>query len=83
MTDSMHQIVDKFPENKDVIHLLQETDTCFATLCEVYVAINDSLDALAHTKKSAEASARTNALRELCMAIEEELVTAIEGYRPI
>lgn len=82
MTDSMHQIVDRFPENKDVIHLLQETDTCFATLCEVYVVINDRLDALAYTK-SAEASARTNALRELRIAIEEELVTAIEGYRPI
>lgn len=82
MTDLMHQIGDRFPENKDVIRLLQETDSTFVTLCEVYVAINDRLDALAHTK-SAEASARTNALRELCTAIEEELLTAIEGYRPI
>jgi len=82
MTDPKHQIVDSFPANEDVIRLLQETDPRFATLCEEYVAVNNRLDALAHTK-GAEASARASALRQRSTAIEEELLTAIEGYCPV
>ncbi len=82
MTDPVRQILDRFPENKDVIRLLRETDPRFGTLCEEYVAVIDRLDALAHTE-DVEASARASVLRERCMAIEEELLTAIEGYRPV
>ncbi len=82
MTDAVSQIVDRFPQNRDVILLLQRTDSRFGSLCEEYVATNSRLNALVHMK-SAEALASVNALRQHRTTIEEELVTAIEGYCPV
>jgi uncharacterized protein YdcH (DUF465 family) len=80
MTDPMRNFVERFPASKDVICELRDTNSAFDALCEEYAMINDKLDALTR-EKGAEALARANALRERRMAIEEELLTEIEGYR--
>jgi uncharacterized protein YdcH (DUF465 family) len=80
MTDPRRNFVERFPASKDVIYELRDTNSAFDALCEEYAMINDKLDALTR-EKGAEALARANALRERRMAIEEELLTEIEGYR--
>jgi len=82
MIDPISKLVEQVPENKDVIRLLQETNSQFDTLCKAYGTLNDKLDALDRSKGS-NALARASALRQQLMTIEEELLTMIEGYRPV
>jgi uncharacterized protein YdcH (DUF465 family) len=82
MIDPISKLVEQVPENKDVIRLLQETNSQFGTLCKAYGTLNDKLDALDRIKGS-NALARASALRQQLMTIEEELLTMIEGYRPV
>jgi uncharacterized protein YdcH (DUF465 family) len=82
MTDAIDRIVERFPENKEVIRLLQETNSQFAALCEEYVTVNNNLDALEQMKVS-DLSGRISVLRRRRMTVEEELLTMIEGYSPV
>lgn len=80
MIDPMRNFVERFPVNTDVIRELRETTPAFDALCDEYATVNDKLDALTQLK-SPDAATRAIALRERRIAIEEELLTEIEGYR--
>lgn len=81
MIDPMRSFVERFPEARVVISELRDTSSAFDSLCEEYVIINEKLDALAQLAGSDE-PARARALRQRRIAIEEELLTLIEGYQP-
>jgi uncharacterized protein YdcH (DUF465 family) len=81
MADPIRDFVERFPEGKDLIDQLRSTNSTFNLLCEEHLIVNDKLDALKQLK-GADAKARARALQERRMSIEEELLTAIEGYQP-
>lgn len=81
MAEAILKFVERFPENQDAIHELRQTNPAFDVLCEEYNVVGSKLEKLMQTKDS-DASTRMNSLRARRVAIEEELITVIEGYRP-
>jgi uncharacterized protein YdcH (DUF465 family) len=82
MTDPIHKIIEQFPEKIDVIRQLQQTNSNFENLCQEYGIVNDKLDALTQAKSTA-APATASALRKRRIALEEEILTRIEGHSPV
>jgi hypothetical protein len=80
MIDARQRLMERFPEKRDAIGLL-DTDPRFDALCEEYMSISRQLEELTQ-QESTNASARVGILQARCIGLEEELVTAIEGYRP-
>lgn len=81
MADPMHKIIEQFPEKIDVIRQLRQTNSKFENLCQEYGIVNDRLDTLTQAKSAAPAIA--SALRRRRIALEEEILTRIEGYSPV
>ncbi len=81
MADSMHKIIERFPENRDTLRELRDTNSKFEILCEEYTTVSAKLDALAQ-RNGDDAPAGINALRQRKTAIEEALLSLIEGYSP-
>ncbi|GEM_PF-1599959 len=81
MSDPMRNFIERFPENKEVIRELEDTNSTFVSLCEEYEAITNELDALMRSQ-DATAAARERVLRERRMTVEEKMLTVIEGYQP-
>ena len=81
MSDPLRNIVRRFPENEDVIRELMQTDLAFDALCQEYASINKKLEEVPQMK-SQDVTVQRETLRKRRVAIEEELLTVIEGYRP-
>ena len=81
MADPVSKVIKRFPESEQTIRLLQETNSKFGNLCQEYATINDKLNAL-RRMNDLVVTAYESTLRQQCVAIEEELLTVIEGYRP-
>ena len=81
MTDPMSEIIRRFPDKRELTQQLRESSPKFEALCLEYAIVNDKLTALAQTS-GMDVTARTSALAKRRTAIEEELLTAIEGYSP-
>jgi len=82
MTDPMQKMVEQFPDKTDVIRQLRDANSDFENLCQEYAIVSDRLDALTEAKGSDE-PARVRALRERRIALEEEILTRIEGHNPV
>jgi uncharacterized protein YdcH (DUF465 family) len=81
MTDPIMEIIRRFPDKRELIRQLRESSRKFEALCLEYTIVNDKLTALAQTS-GMDVTASTSALAKRRTAIEEELLTAIEGYSP-
>jgi hypothetical protein len=81
MIDRIRSIIARFPENEEAVYELIRKNRDFDTLCQEYASIGKELEDLAK-RKSAEVAVQADGLRKPRMAIEEELLTVIEGYRP-
>jgi uncharacterized protein YdcH (DUF465 family) len=81
MTDPMREIIRQFPDKRELILQLRESSPKFDALCLEYAIVNEKLTALAQTS-ALEVTASASALSKRRTAIEEELLTAIEGYSP-
>jgi len=81
VTDPMSEIIRRFPDKRELTQQLRESSPKFEALCLEYAIVNDKLTALAQTS-GMDVTARTSALAKRRTAIEEELLTAIEGYSP-
>lgn len=77
----MSEIIRRFPDKRELTQQLRESSPKFEALCLEYAIVNDKLTALAQTS-GMDVTARTSALAKRRTAIEEELLTAIEGYSP-
>jgi uncharacterized protein YdcH (DUF465 family) len=82
MIDLMRNIIEQFPANENTIRELMQTDPKFASLCEEYVGIANKLEGLSQMRE-AGATVETIALEKRYAEVEEELLTVIEGYRPV
>lgn len=82
MTDPLHKIIEQFPEKIDVIRQLRQTNSKFENLCQEFAIVSDQLDALSQARNTA-ALARADALQKRRIALEEEILTRIEGHSPV
>jgi uncharacterized protein YdcH (DUF465 family) len=82
MIERVRSIIARFPENEEAVRELIEENRDFDALCEEYANISKELEDLAKLE-GPEVAVQADGLRKRRMAIEEELLTTIEGYRPI
>ena len=82
MVHRISNIIGRFPEDENVIRELMRADPEFDALCEEYASIRKELEQLTQTM-GPDVAPETTALRERLVAVEEEVLTVIEGYRPV
>jgi uncharacterized protein YdcH (DUF465 family) len=81
MIQRVRSIIARFPENEQAVRQLIQANRDFDALCQEYANIGNELEDLAKLE-GPEVAVQADGLRKRRMAIEEELLTAIEGYRP-
>jgi uncharacterized protein YdcH (DUF465 family) len=79
MVERIRDLIERFPENEETIRELIKSDPNFDSLCQEYKDIGDELRRL---ERKSDAVSATEGLKMRRRAIEEELLTRIEGYRP-
>lgn len=81
MVERIRDLIKRFPEDEETIRQLIESDANFDSLCQEYNDIGDELRRLERTS-APDAAIEAERLKMRRRAVEEELLTRIEGYRP-
>ncbi len=81
MFNLTQSVIERFPENGAVVHNLLQQNHDFENLCREYAQFGIDLEELVDDP-SPEAVKQAIALRNRRLVIEEEILTAIEGYSP-
>lgn len=82
MVDRIRALLDRFPEDEEAVRVITQQDRYFDVLCQEYAEIGRELDDVGEVTDP-ERTSLADALRKRRVAIEEELLTKIEGYKPI
>ena len=82
MVYRIRTLLERFSEDEAAVRMIIQRDRYFDTLCQEYAEIGREIDAVGEVTDPERASL-ADALRKRRIAIEEELLTKIEGYMPI
>lgn len=82
MVNRIRNILARFPENEIAVRYMIRESEAFDSLCQAYMDTDWELDKLARAKGS-ESIDRVHMLLDRRTALEEEILTAIEGYTPV
>jgi len=82
MVHRIHDLIERFPEDENVVRSLIDRDIGFDALCSEYRDIVEELLEIQRVSGPV-AAIEGEGLRMRRVALEEELLTRIEGYRPI
>lgn len=80
MHKHIHHIAERFPESVDVVRELRAHNPSFASVCEEYEEVVGKLQ---RSKGKRPSPASVEWFRRRRLELEEELLTEIEGYRPL
>jgi hypothetical protein len=75
MVHRISSILSRFPENEKAVAALIHASGELDALCQEYADAGQALDHLTN-------EAVANALQKRRLAVEEEILTRIEGYKP-
>jgi hypothetical protein len=78
----IRNILARFPENEEAVRVLIREDRQFEALCREYAKTSQELEDLAKLI-GPDAAIQADALRKRRVAVEEEILTTIEGYNPV
>jgi hypothetical protein len=79
MVHRISNVLARFPESEGAVHKLIQENREFEALCQEYENTGQELGAFTKLK---EPDVQADALRKRLMAVEEEILTKIEGYQP-
>ncbi len=82
MIKRIRDLIERFPEDEGTVSELICRDTTFDTLCQEYEQSARELGRL-DVLGGSTAAAEANWLKQRRSEIEQEILTKIEGYRPI
>ena len=82
MVDRIRNLIARFPEDERTVRELIRNDRDFNALCDEYAEIDKELQRLAKLKDPT-AAVEADGLQKRRMAVEEELLTLMEGYQPV
>jgi len=82
MVDRIRNLLARFPEDERAVREMIRNHPDFDALCEEYAEIDKELKRLVQLKDAA-AAAQSDSLQKRRMAIEEELLTLMEGHQPV
>ena len=81
MVERIRSLLGRFPEEEETIRQLIRKDPVFDSMCQEYKDIGDELVRLAR-ESDPRAALEAEGLKMRRGAVEEELLTRIEGYKP-
>ncbi|MDH3475853.1 MAG: hypothetical protein OEM59_19410 [Rhodospirillales bacterium] len=82
MVERIRGLIERFPENEQAIRHLIESDSLFDVLCDEYRQIAEELRGLGQ-KGDEYAAEEAQGLKMRREAVEEQLLTKIEGCKPV
>ncbi len=82
MVERIRELLNRFPENEEAVRELIRGNPDFDALCQEYKDITQELRRLEGTKDPNSVS-EAEGLKGRRDAVEEELLTRIEGYEPV
>jgi hypothetical protein len=82
MVRLINDILARFPEDEKAVRALLHENHEFAALCLEYAKTGEELDELTRLNK-AGFGGLADALQERRTAVEEAILTRIEGYQPV
>jgi uncharacterized protein YdcH (DUF465 family) len=82
MVERLRSLIERFPENEQAIKHLIENDSLFDGLCDEYRQIAQELRGLGR-KAGQNTAEEAQGLKMRHEAVEEELLTKIEGCKPV
>ncbi|MBV8092473.1 MAG: hypothetical protein JO110_04420 [Acetobacteraceae bacterium] len=82
MVQRIRHILERFPEDEALVRQLVRDNREFDALCQEYANTTKELESLPKPQ-NADSADQANALRKRCTEIEEQILTMIEGYRPV
>ena len=81
MVERIRDLIKRFPEDEETVRQLIKSDPIFDSLCQEYKDIGDELGRL-ERRSDPGAATEVEGLKMRRRAVEEDLLTRIEGYRP-
>lgn len=82
MIERIRDLIERFPEDEGSVRELIKRDSMFDGLCEEYRKITDELHRLERVRGPGD-MAEAEGLKRRRVAVEEELLTKMEGYQPV
>jgi hypothetical protein len=82
MVHCIRNILLRFPENEEAVRTLIRDNREFEALCQEYAKTSEELEDLMKLK-GPDVAVQADALGKRRMAVEEEILTTIEGYNPV
>ncbi len=82
MVKRIHDLIERFPEDENAVRAMIMADPDFDSLCDEYRDVVEELRQIMDEDES-DKDSDTFGLRLRRIAIEEELLTRIEGYKPV
>lgn len=82
MVDRIRNILVRFPEDENAVRDLILRNRVFDALCQEYADIGKELERLTK-RQDPDAVMEADGLRQRGVAVEEALLTMMEGYKPI
>jgi len=82
MIERIRDLIERFPEDEGLVCELMQSDATFDALCQEYSQSADELrglDVIGGSSTDSEA----NWLKQRRCWLEQEILTRIEGYRPV
>ena len=80
MVDSERLVVERFPEHKEAIHALSESNSHFNALCHQYEDTSRKLYRLEHAP-NLYVKVETEMLSRRCAALEDEIFAVMQQNR--
>ena len=82
MVDRIRDILARFPENEAAVRQLIQDSQVFDALCQQYADTDREVKKIVRAENG-ETSPEGRILHDRRRAIEEEILTMIEGYTPV
>ena len=80
MVERIRDLIERFPEDEETIRQLIKNDSDFDSLCQEYKAVGDEIRRL-EQEGDPRSATEAEGLKMRRQAVEEEVLTRIEGYR--
>jgi len=82
MVQSLHNLIERLPGDVEAIRSTILEDHDLGVMCQEYRAIEEELRKL-EIVGGAQSMSEANGLKMRCIALEEDILSKIEGYKPI
>ena len=82
MVERIRDLIERFPEDEKWVSELIKSDSRFDSLCQAYKEVSVALHRV-ERESAPNVASKVEELKRRRVALEEEILTKMEGYKPI